>query len=674
MVVTAQSSEGDNETIRHQNPDEYDDEGDRDSLSNFLSDELSSRLGESSTAISERNYEHARAVLGEEYDERLEQYVALEEGAETDSGDGGDSQADGENRSDESQDERANHTYADVASTQSEFVELIEEYDELEQEYGQAYDDGDIDTARTTARDLSTLADEIDSTTAELVELYTTLEAETDREISDERAAIEETNDEIQRTQADIEDDVFVETALEVTTADKAGSFLDPLELTGWLEADDGSVEQGDRIAIEIEDDVYHPTLDHDGSFELTHRPVDIPPSADSLTVSYAPSTNSTHLGSETTVPVAIERTTPEIEIDQHTSQVAFGESSTVNGTITAGDIGIDDRTLAVRLGGESIGEISSHDGAFDDSLTVPASVPAGDVDLEVVYDDDDSSFEATTQTESVTVEETPTDLDIEADPSEETIEVTGSLETAAGEPVPDQSVELFRENESVTTVSTNNDGEFTATVSMPSTATDEFAISALFDGAESNLETAETETTVSVASSGSAIPSSLWIGIGAGGLLVIIATGYIWYRRRRVGDGAVQVPTHQSSENEFEPAQTVRKETTTTASAQLTWSSKALEKEDTDDAVEAAYLAVRRELGGAFEDNAQLTHWEFYRRFQAQAGDERVSSTLQELTALYERAAFAVERCSIDDAELALERAREVVGEPARSTPHADD
>lgn len=79
------------------------------------------------------------------------------------------------------------------------------------------------------------------------------------------------------------------------------------------------------------------------------------------------------------------------------------------------------------------------------------------------------------------------------------------------------------------------------------------------------------------------------------------------------------------------------------------------------DEAVQAAYHAVRRELGGLFDIPSGVTHWEFYRTCEeVPLGDPL--DDLFELTTLYEQAAYDIPPVDSSDADRALDAARVVL------------
>lgn len=81
----------------------------------------------------------------------------------------------------------------------------------------------------------------------------------------------------------------------------------------------------------------------------------------------------------------------------------------------------------------------------------------------------------------------------------------------------------------------------------------------------------------------------------------------------------------------------------------------------DHDEAVQAAYHAVRQELGGLFDIPSGVTHWEFYRTCEeVPLGDPL--DDLFELTTLYEQAAYDIPPVDSSEADRALDAARVVL------------
>ena len=683
-IVLADENDG-NETVRHANPDTYDEGGDSDRIAGWLSDRLSSQLAESSAAISEGEYERAREILGDEYREQLEQYVEVS--GETDDGE-------------ESAFERA-------ADQQETYADTLEQFNETQEEYERALEDGDDERTRELARELVSLAEELDNVSVQLTESYDAIGNETGEDFSDVQESITGTSQETNETTYQIREQTFVETALTVETENDSISFLHPLSATGELETADDSMPES--ITVEVREGTQRVDVDDDGRFEFVYHPTDLPLDADSITVSYVPEPNSSHLGSETTVNVSVEQDEPTITDLTATGEVAYNDTIAVGGTIlvdgssgpieSTDGIGVGDRNstgetdtsggnggaqhvdgvpLEVTLDGERLGELMATNGTVEGEFDVPAAVSAGEVELRVALPFEDRALSGTAATQIVTVAETETAIEVDAELDEGTDEdgeserlvVEGALETAEGEALANQSVEIRIDGSTVTTAETHEDGTFAANASVPPGAGDSLEVEAVFDGRETSLAGTKTATTIELTTAGGWQSVLTWFvaGLGVTGLLVGAGVWY-WYRRRaRVGDEE----TDEHDERGDQERSTADDESRTPATpSPIAVAADLLSSGRPDDAVTAAYAGVRRTLAAQVEDAERLTHWEFYTQYRGAGRD-----ALRDLTERYERAAFAPEGCSEGEASAVLERARELCGGEVdrRSQPSSDD
>jgi len=74
-VAQATETPTENGTVQHERPEAAGESGDLQALQRWLDGRLSGQLESSTVALSEGEYERARAMLGDDYDERLDQYV-----------------------------------------------------------------------------------------------------------------------------------------------------------------------------------------------------------------------------------------------------------------------------------------------------------------------------------------------------------------------------------------------------------------------------------------------------------------------------------------------------------------------------------------------------------------------------------------------------------------------
>ncbi|WP_233710692.1 hypothetical protein [Natronococcus pandeyae] len=658
-AVAAVDEETSNETVRHQNPDEYDGEADDDELESWLSDQLASQLGDSTIALSEGEYDQARDLVGEEYDDRLEQYVEV--AGETDSA---------------GTDEESNETveaYESAAEEQEQLADRVEEYRETKAEYEAALEAGEEERAHELARDLEELYEEIDGSSDTLITSYEHITLETDEDLSEATETVDETRSEIEDEQTVVRDQQFVETALHVETDDETVSFSDPLAARGELRTADGSTIESEEIQLRVEGEPVTVDSEPDNwwsddansGFELEYRPTALDLATETVTVEYVPESDSDHLSSEAELDVAIEQEEPTISDVRTTGEVAYGDSLWVGGEIAVDGIPVDDVPLEVSVDGEVLGTLNATDGTFQGTGEVPASVSDGTQTVRISLPFEDQALATTTAESSLTVTETETDLALEATAvGEDELALEGQFETTGGDGLEGEPIQIQVDGTTTETVTTDADGEFAGTITTPSTADENATVIATYEGAGTSLAGATTETTVAMPSSGSGfldgIPSTALTVLGA--LLAVVAIIAIgWWRRRRsethqpepgiTGDGS---PTddRQGAGPTGNPHALV--------DALVAQASEQLAAGRADSAVRSCYAAVRY-AHGTDPDDGGLTHWEFYRRHSESARPETEPDELRELIETYEQAAFTPTSVSESVARHVLERTQQL-------------
>lgn len=654
-----ETDDGENETERHQNPDEYDGDGDEDAVAAWLSGWMSERLGESTVQITEGQYDAARDVIGDEFDDRLEQFVEV-----TDA------------------DDDEEETLRETRETQEELVNLREEFNETQAAYEQALENGNTEQARELARQLVALAEQIEDVSADLVELLAEIEDITDEDLS----AVQETVTEIQTessTEAQtIAEAEFVETELTVESDATDVSFLDSAVLDGRLQTADGDPLANKSVQVAVEGTSFSVETGPDGSFTLEYRPTDVPLSREALSIVYIPESDSIYLGNETSVRVEVSQVEPTLSVTATPETVSFEDQLTVSGDLAVENVPVDGVPVVIRLGGEELTTETVTNGTLDAAVDIPATVPAGEQELTVTLPFEDQALAGVSETMTVSVDETDTRMSVEASQSDGTaIDVSGTLTTVNGGSVSGQSVMILLDNERVDTVTTDADGSFTESIALPPDSDgEEVQVVASFDGTGSNLDSSQEDTLLTIElpaeqgdSTGSSaltepvaegIPivgnlSLIGIILGAGGLVLLL--GAWWYQR-----GDTESPT-QAVEASERDGSTVESDPTVVASL-FDHATDSLESGQPDAAVQAGYSAVRRQFTSTVEAGQALTHWEFYQAYMdagVEHGEEddssREADALFDVTEAYERAAYSPGTVSIDDASRAVERAQQL-------------
>ncbi|WP_255681355.1 hypothetical protein [Natrinema sp. SYSU A 869] len=657
-VQQTDSEEDQNETSPHRNPDNYSENGDLEGVEGWLTDRMSSQLGEGAIQLSEGEYELAKGYIDEEYQNRLEQYVDVA------------GETEGNNLADE---------FENASEKQSQLTDAVQEYRETKAEYEAAREAGDEGRARELARELETLANEINSLGGSVRESYDSVEAGTGADLSEPNAAIEGVTEDIRSEQMTVREQEFVETDLTVTPERETISFVEPLVATGELRTSDGDPIADTEIRLDINNHTKRVSTDSNGVFSLEYRPTTESLSVEELEVRYVPNTQSTYLGDRTNVSVSIGQTEPTVSLSEASSEVAYGTEATVAGEVDVDGVPVDDVPLAVILDGQRIGTVTVTDGEFNGSANVPASVPDGETELRVRFPFEDRALAPTSDASGIMVRETDSSLSVAGTSAGDgRVVLDGTLATDGGDGIGGEPVQIQIDGTTVGNTTTMADGTFEETVTIPnSVGGNDMGVVAVYEGHESNIKSATAETIVTVGSGRTelGLPRWDWLAVGFGLVIVGGLVGW-WYRQ---SGGTSPAPNGPGADQDS-PATGIESSGSEQSVHQfaveplLERASDQLSRGRPDDAAHSSYVAVRQALSSQIDGRDALTHWEFYRTFQNE--DETKATLLREVTEGYESAAFGQDRISTTEATAVLERAQALCGldDPSTDNNPADD
>ncbi|WP_255682128.1 Ig-like domain repeat protein [Natrinema sp. SYSU A 869] len=639
----------DNVTRRHRDPRKYAEDSDLEALESRLMTRMIDDLEEGAITLEDGEYERAARSVDESYIDSLDRYAEI---------------------ADETAGENYDELFELAGDNQKRIIEAAQRYNETRAEYERARAAGDEERARSLARELETIATSVNESSHELRANYDDLEAETDANLSESDAAIEAVNEDIQAEQATIRETEFVATDLTVDAGREEISFREPLTATGRLRTATGRPIGSETIRLEVGNGSVRTETAADGSFAFEYRPTAEPLSAEQLSIEYVPTNESIYLGSEVAVDVSIEQVEPTVSDLETTTEIAYGETATVGGDLHVDGTPVDGVPLAVTLGDERIGRTETANGSFETDVEVPASIPDGERELGVRLEYEDQALAATAATNDVTVRETEVDVTVSASrvgDTERTVAVDGTLETADGAAVAERPVRLDADGTTLKTVTTDDDGSFTATVEIPDEAArGDGEIVAAHDGSGSNLASDTATSTVAFSVDGRSwwgLPAWAWLGFGGGLIALLGAAAIAWWSRGRAprsspsaGDATTDAVTDPVSDRSG----------TEIAESVLEHGRDSLSHGRPDRAVELAYAAVRHALSDRIDVSASssaLTHWEFYRRWDEHRDDGPDSdggrsdrALLRTVTERYERATFDIADVSSAEAERVLE------------------
>ncbi|WP_426962252.1 DUF4129 domain-containing protein [Haloparvum alkalitolerans] len=651
----------------HENPEEASGDGDDDQVASYLAAQLASRLGDSTREISQGQYEHGRTLVGDEYDAILDQYVEV-------AGDTGNEDTAAE----------LNETKAE----QERLANQLEEYEETREEYEEAVANGDEERARELARELQVQASEISETTTNLDGQYATFEEDLQTDFTESRQQLAELNATVTNESAAIRDAQLVGTTLNATANTSSGSFTEPVEVTGQLVTTDGDPVANRSIGVVVGQRQYSVDTNESGHFSLVYRPVFLATSATDAPVRFNPRNSSAYLQSETTIPLTVTEQTPsETALTTATETVQFDETVEATGTVSIANRTVAGIPVTLSVDGQPLarGETTA-DGSYTLTGRLPAAVEAGSQSATVAVGLSEAAVASSNASAERRVGSTTTGLDMNASISENTLSLAGQLTTATGVAPGERQLTVTLEGRHLATITTDTDGTFTHTVTVPETARSAEAIKPVvtFDGSGLNLEGSEASTTVPLASgstsesgnSASELPTVPVIGLGAVVLLGLLATTW-WYVRGGTLQTYVPVlfgtapksSTAAADTATADDASTTTPDAATSQAKQLLEHAKAADAAgNTTTAVTASYAAARRALQDRVTD-ADLeaaTPREFAARIQDHLQD---SSPLHTLTQAFERATFGETPVDATAAHDAVETAESLV-DARQSTP----
>ncbi len=647
------SQHADNETI-HEHPDDAREDGDTAALADWLAGELGSMLDESTIQLSEGEHELARNLVGDRYDERLEQYVEIQD--ETGREDEGETVRELE---------RAGENQRTLATESERYEETYEEYEE-------AKEAGDDERTRELARELDAIADRANESATNLTTILEEIAERTGADVTEQRTRIESTRGDIVTRQREVRGETFTETELSATAASSTISAREPLFVTGQLTTEDGHPVANGTIRLELDETTTTTTTNQTGEFAISHRPTIDSLDTENATLRYEPAPASTLYESETSIDVDIEQVEATLELTNVTRTVAFEDSVIVHGVVSAGEFTPGGVPVVVELDGDRLGSATtSSDGTFVLESSLPVTVPSGDRSLRAMLSLDEQALSSAESTTTVTISETATTLSLTTSQSNDTsFDVEGTLETVGGTGVADQRIALYADDRRIDTVETASNGSFAATIDVgPVTDawTRSVSIEAVYVADGTNLGDARSSETVAVTPPGYRgwIVEHWWLilALSIGVLAVVLGSLAIGYSRRGWFDGWFGVTTdgHELSEQPAVVEPPAPDDPHPDAMVPLDAARERSAAGEFDRAAELAYGAVRGRLGRHLTNGAVSTHWEFF----VQCTDADLPAdpdALRTLTERYERAAFAPASLTAAEATAAIDAAARLV------------
>jgi hypothetical protein len=650
-------------TISHVNPDEIDRERNLQGVQSWLARELSSQLSESSGQLQEGQYESAKRLLGDGYEERYSQFREIAEQVRNEPG----------GSSTESMD--------DLQQRVRRFFTAVQRYERNYERFQELEGNASERRLRTVARQLRHDELAVREQSRRLLETYRNVSASTDMNLTESRRVAENVTANVTERQNEIEDELFVPTEIAVQSAEESASFVDPMVIRGELRLANGTAIANRNVTFWVGNRTVNARTNDTGAFTLRYWPTTVSANASSVTAYYVPGNRSIHQMSNVTLPVEIERAAPDLDARAVTETVRMGEQITVRGRVHADGTGVPSVPVVLWAGDERLANATTRpNGSFEVSGSLPPNVPPDSV-TRVALDTENGTLAPTNASVNVTVRQSDASVSVSGSRMDDgTVRAVGRLTTEDGTPVANQSIQLRVSGRNVATVETDRTGVYRAIVAVPASVSDRdsVTVAATFDEQSTNLRKAS--TTDEVALSAEAERTSI------AQRLVGSVTGAPWWAFLVFGSALVPVgyalATRLGHDRRPEPASVPSSDRSTAAETELPdpsadvdlqFARERLADGDPEAATHAAYVAVKGDLSNRFGAEGPATHWEFFTRCRNADLDADSLDALRHLVQADERAQFASENLSVDAAESAVEVGRQLVGEDPDGPARAD-
>ncbi|WP_266081690.1 carboxypeptidase-like regulatory domain-containing protein [Haladaptatus caseinilyticus] len=655
-MLTPQSAQQSPETTnnssqpRHRDPSKVQSEEELSELEQWMAGQLGSRLGDSTVKLNQGEYQSARSVVGDQYNDMLSKYVDVS------------------GRTKSTKDDKRAKQFKRTSEDQKEYAENVSEYRQTYKKYQQAKENGNDEKARQLARQLQNSSDQIDNTGQSLTQNYQNLSNTTNTDFTEETNTVEEINSNISDQQAEIRAAEFSQTEISAEVESDESSFLDPVTVSGELVDENGTELENETIQIQLgENRTQTTTTDEDGDFTITGRPTILSLGEQSVTIRHVPKSSSIYLGSNTTVNTTIQQVRPSVTISQKPKQVQFNKSFAVTGRVSAENVGAGGVPVVITIGNTVLGDVKTGpDGRFSLSKAFPKSVLNGQQQIHVLVPLRDRALARTTTKAPLSVQSTNTTVNLSAQALDQrNISVHGNLTTVTGVAIPNETIVLRSNGMKVGTVTTDANGTYDSQIRLPAKLAEkkeksELRLSASYAGKGTNLKPSSATANIQFDSE-SLFSGSTLIWFGIIGLLGFIAMSGFAIRRSDLlstsnqSDEIDYISDEEMSESNSDESEVIPE---VTASMLVNRAKTALSEEQFQTSIETAYAAGRHYFMNADESILEdgQTHWEFYRLCQNRDFTEDQLEGLHELTQLYEQATFTTRIPSRKSAKRAVE------------------
>lgn len=642
-VVAQANATNNTTTSQHENPDTVREDGSEKDIRKWLGGRMASLLEQSSVQISQGQYQRGREMIGDEYNEYLEKYVDV-----AGSTAGSDSQLR----------EELNQTQ----ESQQEYATLLQQYETTYKAYQEARQNGNETRARELARKLTRLAEQIRSTGGNLSKAYGDVENITAVSLENATQRIHATTSNVSNQTQAVVTATFIRTEVTAQTAEARGSFREPLRITGHVRTTNGTALEG-PVTLQVGSTTRTVPLGADGSYAFEWRPRTVPLGQQNVTVTYMPNASAIYLGSNATVGATVEQVEPTLAVRSNLSRAKAGDELLVSGAVQVAERGVEQIPVTIHVGGYRLATTTTaSNGTYTASITVPVEVAAGAQTLRATVTLTNRAIAGVNSTSTVQIQQTDTNLTASAAWQDGSLVVTGTLQTATGEPLEGHRLTIRGADTLLTSTTTDSSGQFRVTIPAADIAESQSLsqVSIRFDGAGTSLASAQTQENLTPLGTQEESPliDRAWLafaGVLVGGLLVLAAA--LWWRRRE-HEAETESPSGPSATTKSTPSNGQSGGSDSGATLSLDAARTQLEAGEPDSAVRSAYAAVRQ----AFDNTDDVaTHWEFFETHR-DTFDSTASEELQSLIETYETAEFAPVEVDSSSAAAAVTTAESIL------------
>ncbi|WP_137683102.1 hypothetical protein [Haloarcula mannanilytica] len=676
MNLQVETPTDDNET-QQENPDSVSDGEYSDETAAWLARTMGSQLENSSIALSNQQYDRARSVLGDDYDERLEQYVEV----------AGDTSSE--------TDDTAAREFEAARGNQQNFTNEVQRYRQQYAAYQAARENGNEREARITARAMERTAANISDSSQRLNRNFEQIENTTSVDLSNGQGEINETTENITATQSAVREETLVGTTLTVQAIDQTASFSDPGTISGQIQTENGSVIADEPVELRVGNRTRTVQTDSNGTFETQYRPRSVGLGPQSVPVEYIPSADSVYLTDNASFTITVQQVTPDVTNDISPEAVGYGDRLDVSVSVAVNSTGVSDIPVEFLVGDAVVARTTTGpNGTVTAAVQVPASVDDGDRQVVARIPYQDRAIAGSQSEHPVVVVETETTLSVSASRTDNGIVARGQLQTAAGDPVADRPVQIQAGDGEAQVVETTQNGSFQTVVADPQTG-ESVTVTATYTEPRSNLGNATATATVAAGTGGGNPPvgsgsdrdilidtllgilfgsdENPGIGFGngvigyswlpvLGGGLALIVVGASWFVVARFNQ-TQDTDTTASVETADPPSTEPDKPPTILDDAGPTFEERIetyLDSGNYDAATVLAYTAVHDELVTKNGIDEGTTHWELLRESREHGVPEDQVADIETVVEAFEMAAFAPTSVEPSRAQAAVERAQD--------------